>query len=194
MNTRTLRHDWLGGRVGQGLLGALMILGLGCGSSPPAAQEPEPATAAEPASEPVNEPVNEPAGAPASSTTPDSPDAAGDAPVAEPEQVSAQQPAAEAEAEQSADAVPEPSGKLLQLIEDSEKAGQEGRYGKAHRLCSQALDMDARQPRALNVCAIAACSLGNKRLSQKYYEMAETEQRQQQIYQICMSKGIELRK
>lgn len=190
MSARTLRHHWLGGRVGLGLLGALMILGLGCGSSPPAAQEPapEPITAAEPAREPVNEPANEPA--------PDDAVAAGNEPAAEPAQADVPQ-SGQVDTDEAAATpavAPEPTGKLAQLIEDSEEAGKNHQFGKAHRLCSQALDMEPGQPRAVMLCAIAACNLGNKRLSQKYYEMAGTEQRQQQIYQICMNKGIELRK
>jgi hypothetical protein len=190
MNARTLRHDWPAGRAGLGLLGILLILGLGCGSNPPAAQEPEPEP--EPgtaASEPANEPVNEPA----PSTAPDSPGVAEDAPAAEPEQASVQQPAESEEAEGSAEPVAEPSGKLLQLIKDSENAGRRGLYGKAHKLCSQALEMEPGQPRAAMLCAISACNLGNKRLSRKYYAMLETEEQQKQIYQICTSKGIEVR-
>lgn len=186
MNARTLRHDWPGRRAGLGLVGILMILGLGCGSSPPAAQEPEPEPAA--ASEPANEPVNEAA----PGTTPDSPGVGEDASAAEAEQASAQQPA-EPE-EESAEPVAEPSGKLLQLIQDSEKAGKEAQYGKAHKLCSQALEMEPGQPRAVMLCAVSACNLRNKRLSKKYYAMLETEEQQGQIFQICMVKGIDLRK
>ena len=191
MNAHRLGSDWLGGRAGLGLLGILLILGLGCGSSPPATQEPAPEPQPGAA---TSEPANEPAQEPAPSTEPDGSGVAEDAPAAEPEQASAQQPAASEGAKASAEPVPEPSGKLLQLIQDSEKAGQEGRSGKSHRLCSQALDMDPRQPRPVMVCAVAACNLRNERLARKYYEMAKTEQRQGQIFQICMSKGIDLRK
>jgi hypothetical protein len=182
MNARTLRHDWPGGRAGLGLLGILLILGLGCGSNPPAAQEPTPGP--ETASEPGNEPVNESA----PSTPPDSPGVAEDAPAAEPEQASVPQPE-----EPDEEPVAEPSGKLLQLIQDSEEAGRQGLSGKSHRLCSQALDMDSRQPRALMVCAIAACNLRNKRLAKKYYALLETEEQQGQIYQICTSRRIDVR-
>ncbi len=185
MNARTLHHDWLGGRAGLGLAGILMILGLGCGSSPPAAQEPthEPEPAA--ASELANEPVNEPA----PGTTPDSSGVGEDAPAAEPEQASVPQPE-----EPEEEPVAEPSGKLLQLIEESEEAGKKGLFGKAHKACSQALEMEPGQPRAVMLCAVSACNLRSKRLSKKYYAMLETEERQGQIFQICMVKGIDLRK
>lgn len=200
MNARALRHDWPGVRAGLGLLG-ILILGLGCRSSAPAAQEPAPAPEPSAVSEPAPEPAPEPPDEPAPSTAPASAGAAGDAPAGEAEQASAQPAAAEqASAQQPADteaervaAAPEPSGKLLQLIQDSEKAGREGLFGKAHRLCSQALEIEPGQPRAGMVCAIAACNLGNKRLARRYYALAATEQQEKQIYQICRSKGIELR-
>lgn len=190
MNARTLRHDWPGGRAWLGLVSILMILGLGCGSSPPAAQEPthEPEPAA--ASEPANEPVSEPA----PGTTPDSPGVGEDAPAAEPEQASAQQPAESEEAAERAEPVAEPSGKLLQLIEESEEAGKKGLFGKAHKACSQALEMEPGQPRAVMLCAVSACNLRNRRLAKQYYAMLETEERQGQIFQICMVKSIDLRK
>lgn len=173
---------------GLGLLGILMILGLGCGSSAPAAQEPAPAPEPGAASEPVQEPASEPA----PSTAPDSAGAVEEAPAAGPEQASAQ-PAEPEQAGERVEPAPEPSGKLLELVQESEEAARKGLYGQARRLCSQALEMEPAQPRAVIVCAIAACNLNNKRLAKRYYALAATEDRQRHIYQICRSKGIELR-
>jgi hypothetical protein len=173
-----------------------MILGLGCGSSAPAAQEPAPepepsAAVSEPAQEPAQEPANEPA---QHDTV-----AADDGPAVEQAQGDTPQPGqldigdANTERAPTPAPAPEPTGKLLQLIQDAEAAGKEGRYAKAHRLCSQALEIEPGQPRALIICAIAACNLDNTRQARRYYAQAPTKEQQTQIYQICRSKGIELR-
>lgn len=79
-----------------------------------------------------------------------------------------------------------------ELVAEAEDAAKAGLYGKARRLCSQALELKPRAPRAVSVCAIAACNLGNERLAKRYYNMAAG-QRQSQIYQICLIKGINVR-
>lgn len=184
MKARTRRNALPGSRLG--LLGILMVLGLGCGSSAPAAQEPAP----EPEPGAASEPVQEPASEPAPGTAADSADAAETAPAAGPEQASAQ-PAAPEQAEERVEPAPEPSGKVLQLIQESEEAARVGMYGQARRLCSQALEIEPAQPRAVVVCAVAACNLNNRRLAKRYYAMAPTQEYKNMIYQVCRSKGID---
>ena len=196
MNVRALRHDSPGGRAGLGLLGIVMILALGCGSSAPAAQEPAPepepgAAASEPAQESAQEPANEPA--------PGDTVAAGDEPAGEQAQGDPPQPGqldlGESENKQASapQPAPEPTGKVAQLIHDSEEAGKQGLFAKSHKLCSQALKIEPGQPRAVIVCAIAACNLDNQRLARRYYGMAKEQNDKNVIYQICRNKGIDIR-
>jgi pSer/pThr/pTyr-binding forkhead associated (FHA) protein len=80
-----------------------------------------------------------------------------------------------------------------ELLAEAQDAAKNGLYGKARRLCSQALEQRKGEPRAVTVCAIAACNLANARLAKRYYGMAGTQDQKNQIYQICRSKGIEVR-
>lgn len=188
MTARTRRNARPGN--GLGLLGILMVLGLGCGSNAPAAQEPAPAPS-ESASEPVQEPASEPA--------PNDTVAAEDEPAVGQAQGDPPQPGqldiGESENKQTPTPAPapEPTGKVAQLIQDAEDAGRKGLYAKSHRLCSQALALEPGQPRAVIVCAVAACNLQNARLAKRYYGMAKAPDEKNVIYQICRSKGIEVR-
>lgn len=88
---------------------------------------------------------------------------------------------------------PERSNKSFdELLNEAQEAARNNLYGKARRLCSQALEVRRGEPRAVMVCAIAACNLGNARLAKRYYAMATTDQKNQ-LYQICRNKGIEVR-
>jgi cytochrome c-type biogenesis protein CcmH/NrfG len=64
-------------------------------------------------------------------------------------------------------------------------------HAQAHRLCKQALEIQPKDPRAIEVCARAACNLGNAAQARGYYAMT-TGQRQREIHRFCLSKGIEL--
>jgi hypothetical protein len=176
---------------GLGLLGILMVLGLGCGSSAPAAQEPAPAPAPGTASEPVPEPASEPA--PNDAVSAEDEPAVGQAQGDPPQ--SGQLDIGESENKQTPapEPAPGPSREVQELVQESEEAARKGLYGQARRLCSKALEIEPAQPRAVIVCAIAACNLNNERLAKRYYALAATEDRQRHIYQICRSKGIELR-
>jgi pSer/pThr/pTyr-binding forkhead associated (FHA) protein len=91
------------------------------------------------------------------------------------------------------DAATERSNKSFdELLGEAQEAARSNLYGKARRLCSQALEVRRGEPRAVMVCAIAACNLGNARLAKRYYAMATTDQKNQ-LYQICRNKGIEVR-
>jgi pSer/pThr/pTyr-binding forkhead associated (FHA) protein len=79
-----------------------------------------------------------------------------------------------------------------ELLAEAQEAARNNLYGRARRLCSQALEQRRGEPRAVMVCAIAACNLGNARLAKRYYGMAGADQKNQ-LYQICRSKGIEVR-
>lgn len=87
---------------------------------------------------------------------------------------------------------PPPRQSVDQLVAEAQEAALKGQYGKARKLCEQALEQQSREPRAILSCAIAACNLGNARLAKRYYGMASPDQKGQ-IYQICRQKGIEVR-
>lgn len=80
-----------------------------------------------------------------------------------------------------------------ELVTEAEEAGRKGLFGQARRLCSQALKLKPRDGRASVVCAIAACNLNNEQAARRYYASAPTQEYKNQIYQICRSKGIEVR-
>ena len=74
----------------------------------------------------------------------------------------------------------------------AEDSARKRLFGKARRLCSQALEIKRGDSRAASVCAIASCSLGNERQAKRYYNMTAG-QRKNQVYQICITKGLNVR-
>jgi serine/threonine-protein kinase len=78
-----------------------------------------------------------------------------------------------------------------ELLAQSQEALKKGFYTKAQRLCWQALDIQRKDPRAIEVCALAACNLRNAAQARGYYAMT-TGLRQTQIHRFCLSKGIDL--
>jgi pSer/pThr/pTyr-binding forkhead associated (FHA) protein len=86
-----------------------------------------------------------------------------------------------------------PTKSYDELVTEAEEAGRKGLFGQARRLCSQALKLKPRDGRASVICAIAACNLENEAAARRYYASAPTQEHKNQIYQICRSKGIEVR-
>jgi pSer/pThr/pTyr-binding forkhead associated (FHA) protein len=84
------------------------------------------------------------------------------------------------------------SGKsVAELIAEAGDAAYKNQYGRARKLCEQALEKQPREPRAVGICGAAACGLENARLAQRYYDQAVGDQRRL-IQQLCARKGIEL--
>ena len=73
----------------------------------------------------------------------------------------------------------------------AQEALKQGSYSKAQRLCWHALEIRPRDPDAIEVCALAACHLGNAAQAKGYYVMASGP-RQAQIHRKCLSNGIVL--
>jgi tRNA A-37 threonylcarbamoyl transferase component Bud32/tetratricopeptide (TPR) repeat protein len=86
---------------------------------------------------------------------------------------------------------PEPVKTVDELVVEAQDAAFKGQYGRARRLCEQALEVQPREPRAISICATSACGLGNERLAKRYYVLAQGDERRM-IQQLCSSKGIEL--
>lgn len=89
------------------------------------------------------------------------------------------------------DPPPEPSKSFDELMTEAKDAAKANLYGKALRLCSDALKLKPGDQEAVSVCAIAACGMGNIKQAKRYHKQA-IGARQSQIVQICMLKGVDL--
>ena len=78
-----------------------------------------------------------------------------------------------------------------ELMTEAKDAAKAGQYGKAQRLCSDALKLKPGDQDAVSVCGIAACGQNNAKAAKRYHKMAIGE-RKQQIVQICLLKGIDI--
>jgi hypothetical protein len=77
-------------------------------------------------------------------------------------------------------------------VKASQEAAKQGQFGKALRLCQEALDEEPDNQQALMVCAIAACNLKNGSKAQTYIEQLSSPDRAQMARQICLRNGVEL--
>ncbi len=87
---------------------------------------------------------------------------------------------------------PVPTVSFDEVLEDAKAAARGGLYGRARRLCGEALRIRPGDQEAILTCGIAACGLGDARLAKRYHGQASGP-RQSQIYQVCLSKGIDVR-
>jgi tRNA A-37 threonylcarbamoyl transferase component Bud32 len=78
-----------------------------------------------------------------------------------------------------------------ELLAQSQDAVKQGSYTKAHRLCREALELRPSEPRAVDVCAVAACNLRNAAQARGYYAIA-SDDRKVMIHRFCLGKGIVL--
>lgn len=90
------------------------------------------------------------------------------------------------------DPPPDPGKSFDELLSEAKDAAKINLYGKALRLCSDALKLKPGDQEAVSVCAIAACGMGNQKQAKRYQKMA-IGARQNQIAQVCMLKGVDLR-
>jgi pSer/pThr/pTyr-binding forkhead associated (FHA) protein len=86
---------------------------------------------------------------------------------------------------------PKSDKSVTELVAEAQDAAFKGQYGRARKLCEQALEIQPREPRAVSICATSACGLGNARLAKRYYDQSVGPERRM-IQQLCSSKGIEL--
>jgi hypothetical protein len=80
-----------------------------------------------------------------------------------------------------------------ELLAEAQNAARAGHHDKARWLCSHALKMRRGDARAVMVCAIAACNVGDTRWAKHYYAMVSADQKDA-IYNICSAKGIDVQK
>lgn len=88
---------------------------------------------------------------------------------------------------------PEPPARSRfdELLAQAREALKQGASAKAHGLCKQALELQPREARAVDVCAVAACNLRKAAQARGYYAMAAAES-QAKIHRYCLAKGIVL--
>jgi ABC transport system ATP-binding/permease protein len=78
-----------------------------------------------------------------------------------------------------------------QLKDEAQAAIKASQYGKALRLCEQALAKDPRDLEVTTICVVAACNLKNKAKALKYYPRLNTG-RKTMARSFCLQNGIEL--
>jgi len=88
---------------------------------------------------------------------------------------------------------PEPETPRLsaqQLQQQSQEEYMRGNYGKAYKLCEDALEQNPRDPQARITCVLAACKMRNTKRATKHYQRL-TADRQRMAYQQCKRSGVE---
>ncbi len=83
-----------------------------------------------------------------------------------------------------------PSGDPAQLIDDARAAAKNSQWGKALRLCEEALRTDRGNADAVMVCALASCNLKNTAKAKMYIGKL-TSSRQGMARQSCLRNGID---
>jgi ABC transport system ATP-binding/permease protein len=82
-----------------------------------------------------------------------------------------------------------PSKSYEQLMTESRAAYMSGQYGKARRLCNDALRLKPRDQEAATLCGFAACNMKNAKLAKRYQSMLP-ETRKSSVRQTCLKAGI----
>jgi len=91
------------------------------------------------------------------------------------------------------DKTPPPSGKsAAQLTADARAAAKAGQFGKAIRLCEQALSIKNGDQDAAMVCVIASCNLKNATKAKRYIGKLRSAGRKGMARQICLKQGVKV--
>ena len=80
---------------------------------------------------------------------------------------------------------------LLTLVEKSEAAVRNQKYGEGSRECRKALALSPSNQRASVVCAIAACNVGNGIAAKEYIRKVKSTSRRNGLTQICLRLGVD---
>ena len=80
-----------------------------------------------------------------------------------------------------------------QLISEAEAAARARQFGKALRLCQDALQLRPGDSEAAKVCVIASCGTKQAAAARRYLEKVKSETGVANLKQICMSENIDLR-
>jgi hypothetical protein len=88
-------------------------------------------------------------------------------------------------------AAPPSAANCPQMIKDAKVAAKASMFGKALKLCEDALDACKGDQEALTVCAISACNLKNEGKAKRYIKGLKSTDRRSMAAQICMRFGIQ---
>jgi hypothetical protein len=164
-------------------------------SAQPARSAPKPERPPRPASEAseAKAPANKPSEPSAASLNPPPANSPGESSTARPSSPPASTPGGSpAIKPNTLPSRPGPKS-FEELLAEAQNAARAGHHDKARWLCSHALKMRRGDARAVMVCAIAACNVGDTRWAKHYYAMASADQKHA-IYDICSAKGVDLLK
>jgi hypothetical protein len=91
------------------------------------------------------------------------------------------------------DPPPDTSGKSAsELTNEARVAAKSGQFGKAIRLCEQALAKKRGDQDAAMVCVIAACNLKNAAKAKRYINKLRSAGRKGMARQICLKQGVKV--
>lgn len=84
-----------------------------------------------------------------------------------------------------------PTKSAAELVAEAREAYISNRYGKAFKLCEDALEINDRDANARQVCALAACKMNNSKKAKKHYDKLSASARRL-VYTQCKQFGVEL--
>ena len=91
------------------------------------------------------------------------------------------------------DPPPDTSGKsAAELTNEARSAAKSGQFGKAIRLCEQALAKKRGDQDAAMVCVIASCNLKNATKAKRYINKLRSAGRKGMARQICLKQGVKV--
>ena len=79
-----------------------------------------------------------------------------------------------------------------EVLEEAREAAKDTQFGKALRLCRQALALRPGDQEATMVCSIASCNLKREGDAEKFYSRIKSSSRKAMVRQICLRNGFAL--
>ncbi|RMH41014.1 MAG: FHA domain-containing protein [Deltaproteobacteria bacterium] len=78
-----------------------------------------------------------------------------------------------------------------ELADAASEAAKKHNYGRANKLCEDALEIQPTHPRARLICTIAACRMSNEKRARRHYARL-SEAAKRSVKQLCAQQGIQL--
>jgi len=86
---------------------------------------------------------------------------------------------------------PAPRRSPDELAEEASDEAKRGNYGRAYKLCEDALDIQSNHPRARMVCTIASCRLKNAKRARRHYGGLSSRAKRA-VKPLCAALGVQL--
>jgi Flp pilus assembly protein TadD len=77
-----------------------------------------------------------------------------------------------------------------ELLSQAQSATKATQFGKALKLCRQALEQKPNDMEALSTCAIASCKLKQGPQAKKFIRRIKNPQRKSLLNQICLTESV----